>query len=371
MADFVKYNGYNVKDASALAHASISGKTLTTTDRKGRTVDTLTLPGGDFSSPIYKNHNEDPLDQALAIVAKETDLCNDVRGVNFWGHTYSEVLDWDPNAPAIQMYGTITADTINSWQNFAAKTKDYNDMAYQNAYRRQIRPKTYKAFASYTKTGGFTITAGSTYLIAYLPDGMTVQTPDGRTIGTAMPVSVRPIVGSTYAAPVILDITSSGVINAYNTSSTDSTILGFKVEFDIIIYDQFNTDFLENEDMYVPFIEGVYSHILTDSVLGTKTVETQVIVKNRGPDTIYDLDEYELQQVNGDWSWVKTSTQTIPTTSVTSYYNETFTFRHALGALNDSSEKLYTGALWYRVSLNDYSQSTSDVVILPRRAALT
>lgn len=370
MADFVKYNGYNVKDANALAHANISGNTLTTTDRKGRTVDNLQLPGGSFSSPIYKNHNEDPLDQALAVVAKETELSNEVRGVELWGHTYSEVLNWDPDKPAIQMYGTITADTINAWQNFAANTKDYNNMAYQNAYRRQIRPKTYRVAANYTKTGGFTITAGSTYLIAYLPDSITVQTPDGRTIGTAVPVSVRPIVGSTYAAPVILDMVG-GVINAYNTSSTDITILGFKVEFDVIIYDQFNTEFLENEDMYIPFIEGVYSHILTDSALGTKTVETQVIVKNRGPDTIYELDEYELQQVNGDWNWVKTSTQTIPTTSVMTYYNETFTFRHALGALNDSSEKLYTGALWYRVSLNDVFQSTSDVVILPRRGALT
>lgn len=370
MADFKKYNGYNVKDASALAHASISGNTLTTTNREGNVVDTLTLPGGSFSSPIYKNHNEDPLDDALAVVAKETDMSNDVRGVDFWGHVTSTLVDWDPDHPAIQMDGTMYADTINAWQNFAASNEQYGVSSYQTAYKRQIRPKTYRVAANYTKTGGFTITAGSTYLIAYLPDGMTVQNPDGRTIGTAVPVSVRPIVGATYASPVTLEIVG-GVINAYNTSSTDSVILGFKVEFDVIIYDRFNIEFQENEEMYVPFIEGVYSHIITDSALGTKTVETKVIVKNAGPDTIYELDEYELQQVNGAWEWVKTDTRAIPTSSVMTYYNETFTFRHALGALNDSSEKLYTGALWYRVSLNDSTQSTSDVVILPRRAALT
>ena len=370
MADFVKYNGYNVKDANALAHASISGKTLTTTDRKGRTVDTLQLPGGSFSSPIYKNHNEDPLDDALAVVSKETDLTNEVRGVDFWGHVTSTLVDWDPNKPAIQMDGSMYADTINAWQNFAATDTQYGTSSYPTAYRRQIRPKTYRAAANYSKAGGFTITAGSTYLIAYLPDSMTVYAPDGETIGKAAPVSVRPIVGATYAAPVILEMTG-GSIKAYNTSSTDSVILGFKVEFDVILYDRFITEFQENEEMYVPFIEGVYSHIITDSALGTKTVETKVIVKNAGPDTIYELDEYELQQVNGNWNWVKTSTQSIPTSSLMTYYNETFTFRHALGALNDSSKKLYTGALWYRVSLNDGAQSTSDVVILPRRAALT
>lgn len=371
MADFVKYNGYFVKDANALAHASISGKTLTTTDRKGRTVDTLTLPGGEFSSPIYKNSNEDPLVQALAVVSTETDIGNEIRSLDFWGSVTSTVVDWDPDKPAIQMDGTIYGDTIHAWQNFAASDEQYGVSSYQTAYKRQIRPKTYRATATYTREEGFTIAAGSTYLIGYLPTDMTVQTPDFRTIGTAVPVSVRPVLGSVYAAPVVLEM-NNGQIIAYNTSATSVYISGFTVEFDIILFDLFTIEFLGDENTTTPFIEGVDANILTDSATGTKTVETKVIVKNKSTNATCTLDEYELQKQNdGTWGWIQTSTQTIPTSSLMTYYNEIFTFQHPLGARNDDTTKKFSGAVWYRVSTSGLAISTSDVVILPRRRAVS
>ena len=375
MADFVKYNGYNVKDANALAHASISGKTLTTTDRKGRTVDSLELPGGEFSSPMYKKYDPQNMTDALATIVTEDDIGNEVRSMEFWGYTTSTVVDWDPDHPAIQVGDTIYADTLHAWKNYATSNDQYGVSSYQTAYQRQIRPTTYKTNAFFTRTEGFNIAAGSRYEVIHLSSSgyMTVKAPDGRTIGYAVPVSAE-IIGDQYAFSAIAKIlygTTTQSVFVYNPSTANIYIRGVKITFDVVLIDDFTTKFLQNENVNTPFIEGVYTSIATDSATNTRTVETKVIVKNKSANTNYTLDEYELEQVDGAWSWVKKSTQAIPTTSVMTYYNQEYTFKYPLGPRSGDTSKKYSGAVWYSVSLSDLSIDTSDVVLLPRRRAVS
>lgn len=376
MADFKKYNGYNVKDASALAHASISGKTLTTTDREGRTVDTLQLPGGEFSSPMYKKYDPQNMTDALATVVTEDDIGNEVRSLEFWGHTTSTVVDWDPDHPAIQAGDTMYADTLHAWKNYATSDDQYGVSSYQTAYQRQIRPNTYKTSAFFTRTEGFNIAAGTRYEVVLLPTAgyMTVKAPDGRTIGYAIPTSAE-IIGNQYASSAIVKILSGSValssVWVNNLSASNISIQGVKVYFDVVLIDYFTTKFLQNENVNTPFIEGVYTSVLSDTAANTRTVETRVIVKNRGTNTDYSLDEYELQQVDGAWSWVKKSTQAIPTTTSGTYYNQEYTFQYPLGPRSGNISKNFSGAVWYRVSFGDLSQDTSDVVLLPRRRAVS
>jgi len=375
MADFVKYNGYNVKDANALAHASISGNTLSTTDRKGRTVDTLQLPGGSFSSPMYKKYDPQTMTDALATVVTEDDIGNEVRSLEFWGHTTSTVVTWDPEHPAIQVGDTIYAETLHAWKNYANSDDQYGVSSYQTAYQRQIRPTTYKTNALFTRDEGFTIAAGTKYEVVRISNSgyITVKAPDGRTIGYAVTVSAE-VIGDQLASSAIVKILSGTSVQSvfvYNPSTTNMYIRGVKITFDVVLIDDFTTKFLQNENVNTPFIEGVYTSIEADSATGTRTVQTRVIIKNRSSNTTYTLDEYELQQVDGAWSWVKKSTQAIPTTTSGTYYNQEYTFQYPLGPRKGDTSKTFSGAVWYRVSLSDLSIDTSDVVLLPRRRAVS
>lgn len=381
MADFKKYNGYNVKDASALAHASVSGNTLTTTNRDGNVVDTINLPGGGFPSATYMSYLDSKFVQAHQNTIN-TDVFNHTmsrtNGCDLGLVASEEVVGYADLTFASNKFtlGDLHVQTIHSWQTFS---KDGNvqfnsNLGYENNYLRQIRPNRYRAFVTVGKYGqSITVASDSITTIMQMSMGSVgVKDPSGKTIGSATIVGVEPYIDETNGSKGPVGLYIEGVkIEAYQNSGSSKVVKKFIVEVEIMLYDIDVENFLAAPNNNTPFIESANGYSYSqDASTFDSIAETRVVVKNRANISGYYLDEYKLtyDSTNDSWSWVRTASKAIPDNLTSgTFYNKTFTFEHYIVNVSTSEYQESVSAVAYMIGLGQGSSaavSRSDAIPL-------
>ncbi len=361
MANFKKYNGYWVKDASALAHASIDGKTLTTTDREGRTVDTLTLPGGDglITSATHMSYWDKGLITAYNKCCREAFTNNNdptsngncalgqVIGSEMIG--YGEIT-WDSSNSCFSLEG-IRAVTTHGWRTF---TKDITQggattqASFRNNLCRQYRPSNYKAYLSVgMKDKSITIPAGASRTILKTKSSMMLREPAGYGNGYVTLAKAIPTTDNNYTGVGVQFYLAPRFIEAYNPTSSDITIKSFVVELDCVLYNEYAERFFFDEPN-IPFIEGINCTSLTKDDGVSET--TSVIVKHHDGNSGIYLYEFKLtlDASTGEWSWVESNRQALgdgPASDTNN--NKIFTFTHLIQSSDYSNIQYYTSAVAY------------------------
>lgn len=351
MADFKKYNGYNVKDASALAHASISGNTLTTTNREGNVVDTLTLPGGssNISATSMAYHNPS-IDKAYSQSVNALFIDDPDMNLPYTtGQVLSdEMIGYGEVTYDTGLYtlGSIYAQTIRSWDTYdrtdmmggaGQDTNNVGDVdSFENNASLLHRKARYKTYLRVGKNGVYTTVAansakrimitggGGSQILTTIP----VKAPNGAVQGYATIVGVTPLIkcdrsGSTIEkAGLIMYYNKNGAVVAYNATAADIRVDSFLLELEVILESQYCDDrsWISND----PYIK--YLNIEKPTADFTQMqVNTNVIVHSAIGTTDKKLFEYRLtKSSSGVWSWTATSVA-IPDTSSSTYYNTKIT----------------------------------------------
>lgn len=382
MANFKKYNGYWVKDASALAHASINGTTLTTTDRDGRTVDTLTLPGGDslITSATHMSYWPAKLTQAYAISSKDAFINSnmvDVMSTCTLGQVigsemigYGEI-GWDDSNSRFTL-SDIRALTTHGWQTFTkdiTQTGASDRSTYRNNLCRQFRPINYKAFLNVgMKDKSITISAGYKQTILRANNSVYLKDPGGVVIGCVSIAKAIPTIGwDANGAGLLLyfGMTDSAITDvvAYNPTSSDITLQSFVLELEVTLYNTYAQKFLFDAPN-TPFIEGINCTSLTGNGTTTNMVEqTSVVVKHHDNTSGEYLIEAKLtlNTSTGEWSWVKSSQQNLGQGPIEgNNHNLIYTFDHTIVATDFSTVQAYTAAVAYAIGVNGHSIGATD-----------
>lgn len=362
MADFVKYNGYNVKDASALAHASVSGNTLTTTDRKGRTVDSIELPGGLALSAThmsywpkklvtsYNNSCEDAFRNTNDVSTSNANCAvGQVIGSEMIG--YGEI-DWNSSSSCFTLTG-IRAVTTHGWRNFTRDTSTSNPTtksSFKNDLCRQYRPINYKAYLNVgMKDKSITIPAGTTKTILQPQPKLVLKEPAGYANGYVAISKVIPTADTNNTGiGVQLYYVAHNSVKAYNPTSSDVVIKSFVVELDITFYNEYAERFFHDAPD-VPFIEAINCTSLTDDSNGI-VEKTSVVVKHHDHTSNYYLYEFKLTLDNstGAWSWTQSNIQALgdgPASDTNR--NKLFTFSHTILTSDFMTAQTYTSAVAY------------------------
>lgn len=385
MADFVKYNGYNVKDAYALAHASLSGNTLSTTDRKGRPVDSIELPTGLTTSAVPMSFWPKKLVKAYAISSKDAFVnANTTSGVYFpcaVGQVlgsemigYGEI-SWDTSNSKYLLTG-IRALTTHGWQTF---TKDItqdgasNRSTYRNNLCRQFRPSTYKAYVNVgMKDKSITIAAGAKQTICSVAgsSGITIPVadPGGVGIGYASVAKAIPTVGidadgtgTKIGAGLQLYFgfvdTATKEIVAYNPTSSPIVIQSFVIELDVVLFNENVSNFYFNEPD-APFIEGINCTSLTNDPTDGMVEQTSVVVKHHDTQSSLYLIEAKLtlNTSTGEWSWVKSDQEALGQGPIEgNNHNLIYNFSHTILSADWSNMQVYTSAVAYAIGASGSS----------------
>lgn len=383
MADFIKYNGYNVKDASALAHASISGKTLTTTDRKGRVVDTVQLPGGDFPSATYMSYLSNDFVLGFQRARRSISDSNSLPiglmlGQNVIGYAGTT---WVSNKFQIDF---INFCSVKSWQTFS---KDGNvefneELGYTNNYLRQIRPNVYKAVINVGAFDGnsnprtITVNADTATTVAQVKNNLFVSDHVGR-IGYAIVTGVRSSLDNSFNETGLIysvNFNSNGNytnIVAYNPSSTNRLVTSVLVEVEIMLYDNAVEKFLANPVTTTAFIESANGYeIGVDSNTGENYAKTKIVIKNNTNEN-YLLEEWKLAydpayaSYGGAWSYNQTHTETVAPQGV-SPHNITYEYTHTIASTDEMPSAVYY------VLMNSLGVvvAISDAIPIPRFSSL-
>lgn len=358
MAEFKKYNGYYVKDASALAHASISGKTLTTLDRDGRTVDTLTLPGGNTPSATSMAYHNASIDQAYALSVNSIFNGNPDMSEPFtFGQVMSdEMIGYGEITYNTGLYtlGSIYAHTIRSWNTYDRtdgipgpghdnNTNIGDTDSFETGESYLHRKSNYKAYLCVGKSNVYTtVTAGSAKrIMATSGNGgnmseIPVKAADGAIYGYATIVGVKPLIkgsrsGSSYTvdrAGLIMYYDKTAGVVAYNATSADIRVDAFILELDVIIESQYCDVRSMINNPYIKYlnIEAPIGTMSSDTI----QIRTNVIVHSRVESTSDKLVEYKLtHNTSGVWSWSR-DTAPIPDVDVSSYYNTKISRLHTI-----------------------------------------
>ena len=383
MADFVKYNGYSVKDASALAHANISGNTLTTTDRKGRTVDSLELPGGGDSlitSATHMSYWPVKLTQAYAISIKDAfrnsnavdvmSLCalGQVIGSEMIG--YGEIA-WDNDSSRFTL-SDIRALTTHGWRTF---TKDVTQSGasdrstYTNNLCRQFRPINYKAFLNVgMKDKSITINAGAKQTILRSNNSVYLRDPGGVVIGCVSIAKAIPTIGWEGAGAGLLlyfGMTDSAITDvvAYNPTSSSITLQSFVLELEVTLYSTYAERFFFDEPN-TPFIEGINCNSLTGDGFNRDMVEkTSVVVKHHDDTNGNYLIEAKLtlNTSTGEWSWVKSDQKNLGQGPIdVNNHNLIYNFNHTILSTDYTTNQEYTSAVAYAIGTSGSSIGATD-----------
>lgn len=380
MADFKKYNGYYVKDASALAHASIDGSTITTTDREGNVVDSFELPGGDslILSATHMSYWAPKLTQAYAISSRDafrnSNTTNDMYSTSAVGQVigdemigYGEIA-WDDTNSMFTL-GDIRALTTHGWQTFTKDT-DQNGASDRSTYKnnlcRQFRPINYKAFLNVGKKDkSITIAAGAKQTILKANNNVYLRDPGGVVIGCVSIVKAIPAIASEnfngvglqlYFGPTNLNNITDVV--ACNPTSSPVLIESFVLELDVTLYDTYAEKFFF-EEPNVPFIEGINCTSLTgDGSTTDMTEQTSVVVKHHDYTSGNYLIEAKLilNKDTGEWSWVKNAQQALGQGPIEgNNHNLIYTFNHLIGNTEFTNWQYYTSAVAYAIGVGGSS----------------
>lgn len=377
MADFKKYNGYNVKDASALAHASIDGNTLTTTNREGNVVDTLTLPGGSshISASSMAYHNKS-IDQAYSLgLANMFNGDPDMNLPYAFGQVMSdEMIGYGSITYDTGLYtlGSIYAQTIRSWDTYdrtdmmGGAGHDANNIGDTDSFEDNSsmlhRKARYRTYLCVGKSNVYTtVTAGSAKRIMTTSgDGgngnnLPVKAPNGAVQGYANIVGVKPLLvcsrsGSSYTvdrAGLIMYYDKTAGVVAYNATSADIRVDAFILELEVILESQY-CDYrywIDND----PYIKYLNIEAPTGDAMSDIKVKTNIIVHSSIGTTDKDLFEYKLtKNSSGVWSWAS-STTAIPNTDASTYFNTKMTKEHTLQNGSTFEYNDYTSAVVYAI----------------------
>lgn len=379
MADFKKYNGYYVKDANALAHASISGSTLTTTDRDGNTVDQLNLPGGLALSAVPMSYWPKKLVNSYAISSKDAFVnANTISGVYFpcaVGQVlgsemigYGEI-SWDTSNSKYLLTG-IRALTTHGWQTFTkdiTQTGASNKSTFRNNLCRQFRPSTYKAYVNIGMNGkSITIAAGAKQTICSVAgtSGTTIPVKDPGNIGIGYASVAKAIptvgidadgIGAEIGAGLQLYFgfvdTSTKEVVAYNPTSSPIVIQSFVIELDVVLFNENVSNFYFDEPD-VPFIEGINCTSLTNDATDGMVEQTSVVVKHHDNTNGKYLIEAKLtlNTSTGEWSWVKNSQKALGQGPIEgNNHNLIYNFSHTILSADWSNMQIYTSAVAYAI----------------------
>lgn len=375
MADFVKYNGYNVKDAYALAHVSLSGSTLNTTDRKGRPVDSLELPGGLALSASHMSYWPAKLTRAYAISSKDafrdsntvdimsTCALGQVIGSEMIG--YGEI-NWDSTNSRFTL-SDIRALTTHGWQTFTkdiTQTGASDRSTYINDLLRQFRPINYKAYLNVgMKDKSITIPAGDKNTILRANNSVCLRDPGGVVIGYVSIAKAIPTIGwdaSGAGLSLYFGMTDSAITDvvAYNPTSSDITLNSFVLELEVTLYNTYAQRFFFDEPN-VPFIEGINCTSLTgDGTTTSMTEQTSVVVKHHDNTSGNYLIEAKLtlNTSTGEWSWVKSNQQNLGKGPIDgNNHNLIYTFDHTILSTDFSTVQSYTSAVAYAIGVSGSS----------------
>lgn len=382
MADFKKYNGYYVKDANALAHASIDGNTLTTTNREGNVVDSFELPGGDslILSATHMSYWPAKLTQAYALSSKNAFKNSNIVSDMFTTCSVGQVIGsemigygeiaWDTSNSKYTLSG-IRALTTHGWQTFTkdiTQTGASDRSTYKNNLCRQFRPINYKAYLNVgMKDKSITLAAGSTQTICSVigtGSSITLKDPGGVGIGYASIAKAIPTIGNEGGAGLQLyfgatDGTNIKDIVACNPTSSSIKIYSFVLELDVTLYNTYAERFFFDEPD-APFIEGINCTSLTGDGSTTDMVEqTSVVVKHHDNQNGLVLIEAKLilDKTTGEWSWVKNAQQALGQGPIEgNNHNLIYTFDHNILLTTDFSNwQYYTSAVAYAIGVSGSS----------------